>query len=144
MPWPRAYEGRPIWRRAGYTALHGAHLSSVPSGDQYANPASVPGCSLSVSSARKRSRAERLAAPLGVSRAARVAVSCRSSTSGHRASSSKYTRGQSLKTGSLSRLFGSVETTAKCVLMGHAHCRTRLSRCSATAFQWGHSHAGGS
>ncbi len=43
-----------------------------------------------------------------------------------------------------SRLFGSMKTTAKCVLMGHAHCRTRLSRHSAAAFQWGHSHAGGS
>ncbi len=45
---------------------------------------------------------------------------------------------------SLSRLFGSAETTAKCVSMGHAHCRTRLEWCSAAAFQWGHSHAGGS
>ncbi len=73
MPWPRTYEGRPLWGRAGYTALHGAHLSSVPSGDQSANPASVPGRSgfqralLSVSSARKRSGAERLAARGGKS-----------------------------------------------------------------------------
>ncbi len=52
---------------------------------------------------------------LGASRAARAAVPCRSSTSGHRASSFKYTRGQSWETGSLNRLFGSVETTAKCV-----------------------------
>ncbi len=150
MPWPRSYEGRPLWGRAGYTALHGARLSSVPSGDQYANPASVPGHSslqravLSVSSARKHSGAERLAALLGVSRAARAAVPCRSSTSGHRASSSKYTRGQSRETASLSRLFGSVVSTAKCVSMGHAHCKTRLSRRSDAAFQRGHSHAGGS
>ncbi len=34
--------------------------------------------------------------------------------------------GQSRETGSLSRLFGSMETAAKCVSMGHAHCRTRL------------------
>ncbi len=108
MPRPRTGEGRPLWGRAGYTALHGAHLSSVPTGDQSANPASVPGRSglqralLSVSSAQK----------------------C--SASGHRASSSKYTRGQSWETGSLSRLFGSMETAAKCVSMGHAHCRTRL------------------
>ncbi len=67
--WPRALEGRPLWERVEYTALHGARLSSVPSGDQSANPASVPGRSglqralLSVSSARKRSGAERLAAP---------------------------------------------------------------------------------
>ncbi len=69
MPWPRTYEGRPLWGRAEYTALHGARLSSVPSGDQPANPASVPGRSglqralLSVSSARKRSGAERLTTP---------------------------------------------------------------------------------
>ncbi len=64
--------------------------------------------------------------PLRVSRADRAAGPCRSSASGHRASSSKYTRGQSWETGSLSRLFGSMETAAKCVSMGHAHCRTRL------------------
>ncbi len=45
---------------------------------------------------------------------------------GHRASRSKYTRDQSRETDSLSRLFGSMETAAKCVSMGHAHCRTRL------------------
>ncbi len=143
MPWPRTYEGRPLWGRAGYTALHGARLSSVPSGDQCANPASVPGRSslqravLSVSSARKHTGAEMFAALLGVSRAARAVVPCRSSASGHRASSSKYTIGQSRETGSLSRLFGSVVSTAKCVLMGHAHCKTRLSRCSDAAFQRG-------
>ncbi len=129
---PRTYEGRPLWGRAVYTALHGARLSSVPSGDQSANPASVPGRSglqrafLSVSSAQKCSGAGRLATPSGVSRAARSAVPCRSSTPGHRASRSKYTRDQSRETGSLSRLFGSMETAAKCVSMGHAHCRTRL------------------
>ncbi len=69
MPRSRTGEGRPLWGRAGYTALHGARLSSVPSGDQSANPASVPGRSglqralLSVSSAQKCSGAERLAAP---------------------------------------------------------------------------------
>ncbi len=56
---PRTYEGRPLWERAVYTALHGVRLSSVPSGDQSANPASVPGRSglqralLSVSSTQK-------------------------------------------------------------------------------------------
>ncbi len=101
MPWPRTYEGRPLWGSAGYKALHGPRFSSVPLGDQSAKPASVPGRSglqralLSVSSARKRSGAERLAAPLGVYRAARTAIPCRPSASGHRASSSKYTRGQS-------------------------------------------------
>ncbi len=89
---PRTYEGRPLWGRAVYTALHGARLSSVPSGDQSANPASVPGCSglqrafLSVSSAQKCSGAGRLATPSGVSRAARSAVPCLSSVPGHRAS----------------------------------------------------------
>ncbi len=64
---PRTYEGRPLCGRAVYTALHGARLSSVPSGDQSANPASVPGRSgfqralLSVSSAQKCSGAGRLA-----------------------------------------------------------------------------------
>ncbi len=128
---PRTYEGRPLWGRAVYTALHGARLSSVPSGYQSANLASVPGRSglqrafLSVSSAQK-CNAGRLATPSGVSRAARSAVPCRSSAPGHRASRSKYTTDQSRETGSLSRLFGSMETAAKCVSMGHAHCRTRL------------------
>ncbi len=82
---PRTYEGRPLWGRAVYTALHGARLSSVPSGDQSANPASVPGRSgfqqafLSVSSAQKCSGAGRLATPSGVPRAARSAFPCRSS-----------------------------------------------------------------
>ncbi len=86
---PGLLRAGPLWGRAEYTASHGARLSSVPSGDQSANPASVPGRSglqralLSVSSARKRSGAERLATPSGVSRAARSAVSCRSSASGH-------------------------------------------------------------
>ncbi len=53
--------------------------------------------------------AGRLATPSGVPRAARSAVPCRSSAPGHRASRSKYTRDQSRETGSLSRLFGSVE-----------------------------------
>ncbi len=126
MPRPRTGEGRPLWGRAGYTALHGACLSSVPSGDQSANPASVPGRSglqralLSVSSTQKCSEAGRLATPSGVSRAARLAVPCRSSAPGHRASRSKYTRGQSRETGSLSKLSGSVGAPAKRVLLGPA------------------------
>ncbi len=43
MPTVQGLEGRPLWGRAVYTALHGACLSSVPSGDQSANPASVLG-----------------------------------------------------------------------------------------------------
>ncbi len=108
-----------------------------------ANPARVPGRSglprvpLSALSARKRSGAESLATPSGISRAA-TSVACRSSVSGHRSSSSKHTRGQSRETGSLSRLFSSVETTAKCISLGPADCRERLSysiRRSAATFQ---------
>ncbi len=83
MPMVQGLEGRPLWGRAVYTALHGARLSSVPSGDQSANPASVLGHSglqralLSVSSAQKCSGDGRLATPSGVSRAARSAVPCR-------------------------------------------------------------------
>ncbi len=119
-------EGRPLWGRAVYTALHGARLSSVPSGDQSANPASVLGHSglqralLSVSSAQKCSGDGRLATPSGVSRAARSAVPCRSSVPGHRASRSKYTRGQSQETGSLSKSPGGVGALAKRVLLGSA------------------------
>ncbi len=124
--WPRALEGRPLWGRVEYTALHGARLSSVPSGDQSTNPASVPGHSglqralLSVSSAQKCSGAGRLATPSGVFRAARSTVSCRSPTSGHRASRSKYTRGQSRETGSLSRSPDGVGALAKHVSLGPA------------------------
>ncbi|KAI2666970.1 Dual-specificity RNA methyltransferase RlmN [Labeo rohita] len=73
------------------------------------------------SSARKRSGAGELAT------VASSAISCRSSITGHRTTSSNNTRGQSRETGSLSRLFGSVETTAKCICLGPAHCRARLS-----------------
>ncbi len=140
----RTVEGGPYWGRAGCTALHGVRLSSAPSGDRSANPARVPGRSglprvpFSVLSARKRSGAESLATPSGISRAATSVASCRSSVSGHRSSSSKHTRGQSRETGSLSRLFSSVETTAKCISLGPADCRERLSysiRRSAATFQ---------
>ncbi len=123
---PRTYEGRPLWGRAVYTALHGARLSSVPSGDQSANPASVPGCSglqrvlLSVSSAQKCSGAGRLATPSGVSRAARSAVSCQSPALGLKASLSKYTRDQARETGSLSRPPGGLGAPAKHVSLGSA------------------------
>ncbi len=56
---------------------------------------------LSVSSTWKHSGTERLAVPSGVHRAVRAAIPCRSSASGHRASSSKHTRVQSQETGSL-------------------------------------------
>ncbi len=79
-------------------------------------------------STRERSGAESLATPLRVSRAA----SC-----------SKHTRSQSRETGSISILFSSVETTAKCISVGPSECRKRLShsvRRSATAFQRVFSH----
>ncbi len=78
---------------------------------------------ISVSSARKRSGAEMLATPSGVSAAASLAFSCRCAVPGYQTSRSYYTRGQSRETGSLSTLSGSVETTAKCVSMGPAYCR---------------------
>ncbi len=136
--WPRAFEGRPLWGKAGYTALHGACLYSVPSGDRSANPASVPGCS-------GLQRALLSVLPPGNMAELRGSPPiCGSleqleqfpSASGQRASS----RAQSPETGSISRLFGSVKTTAKCVSMGHAHCRRRY----VAAFQQSHSHSGGS
>ncbi len=117
-----------LWGRAVCTTSHGTRLSSVPSGDRSANPA-TDGASgrsglqralLSVSSTRKRSRTERLAAPSRVSRAARSDVPCWSSASGHRASSSKHIRGQSRETGSFSRSPGGVGSPAKHVSLGPA------------------------
>ncbi len=136
-----------------YTSSYGARLSSVPSGDQSVNIA-TPGASghsglqqahLSAF-ALKRSGPERLATSKEVFKAARSSIFCRSSASGHRASHSKYTRGQSRETGSLSRLSGSVEASAKCVSLGPAHCRKRLHdsvRVSSASIQQGVSHSGG-
>ncbi len=59
--------------------------------------------STSQSSARKRSGAEMLATPSGVSRAASSAFSCRCAVPGYQTGRSDYTRGQSPETGSLSR-----------------------------------------
>ncbi len=79
-PWPRTYEGRPCWRRVAYTTAYGSRLSSMPSWDRSANPATfgVPGRSyllrayIPVSSTRKCSGTGMLASPLGVSRADRL------------------------------------------------------------------------
>ena len=151
MLWLRTSEGRPLWGRAVYITLHGARLSSVPSGDRSANPASVPGriglrrALLSVT-ARKRSGAKRLATSWEVSRAASSAVSCRCAASGHRANCSDDTRDQSREADSLSRLFGSVKTTAKCVSVGPAHCSERPQnpvRFSSASIQRGFFHPGG-
>ncbi len=108
----------------GKSGVH--RITRCPSGDQSANPASVLGHSglqrafLSVSSAQKCSGAGKLATPSGVSRAARSAVPCRSSVPGHRASRSKYSRGQSRETGSLSKSSGGVGALAKRVLLDPA------------------------
>ncbi len=87
-----------------------------------------------------------LATPSGVSGTASSAVPCRGAIPGHRTSRSEYTRGLSRETGSLSRLFGSVETTAKCVSVGPAHCRERLQNpvwFSSASIQRDESHSGG-
>ncbi len=122
--WPRTYEGDPYWGGAVYTAFHGARLASVPSRDWSANPAGVPGrsrsrrASFSVLSSWRRSGAEKLVTSLEVSTAVRSVVPCRCATSGLRSSRSYYIRGQSRETDSLSRLLGSVKTTAKCSSLG--------------------------
>ncbi|KAL0168374.1 hypothetical protein M9458_036596, partial [Cirrhinus mrigala] len=144
-------EGSPIWGEAGRTALFGVRFFSVPSGGRSANPAGASGRSgllrafASVSSARRRSGAGELTTPKGVSGAASTGASCRETVIGHRTSGSNNTRGQSRETGSLSRSFGIVETTAQCVCMGPVYCRARLShsvRRSSSAVQWGFSHSG--
>ncbi|KAI2645233.1 Transposon Ty3-G Gag-Pol polyprotein [Labeo rohita] len=128
----RTAEGSPIWGEAGCTASFGVRRPPVPSGGRLANPASASGrsdlqqASASVSSARKRSGAGELATPEGVSGAASSGASCRETVTGHCSSGSSNTRGQSRETGSLSRSFGSVETTAQCVCLGPAYCRNRL------------------
>ncbi|KAL0186034.1 hypothetical protein M9458_017704, partial [Cirrhinus mrigala] len=106
------------WLRAALTQEERSTLHSlVPLADQSANPAGAPASSClqraltSVSSARKLIGAEELATPAGVSKAGSLAISCRSSVTGHRTSSSNNTRGHSRETGSLSRLCGSVKTT---------------------------------
>ncbi len=61
---------------------------------------------------------------------------CRSQAgSGHRFSCSNYTRDQSLETDSLSRLFSSRDTTAKCVSVGIV-----FSRLSTSALKQDHSY----
>ncbi len=105
---PRTSEGTPHWGRAVHTSAYGARLSSVPSGDCYISPATRGGSghsdiqrvSLSAS-AWNRSGSERLATSKKVLKTVRSAVPCRVSTSGHCASSSKHSRGQSRETGSL-------------------------------------------
>ncbi len=146
-------EGRPLWGRAVHTSVYGAHLSSVPSGDRSVFPATLGASGHSdlqqisfSASVQKRSGPERFATSEKVFRTARSAIPCRSSASGHRASSFKHTRGQSRETGSLSTFYGSVETSAKCISMGFAQSRERVQdsvRVSSASVQWGISHSGG-
>ncbi len=122
----RTYEGRPPWGRAVYTALHGARLSSVPSGDQSANPAVFQGAAVS-SERFSQSLPPRNVAELGGSPPLRGSLEQLDRPSpagppfqGHRASRSKYTRGQSQETGFLSKSSGGVGALAKRVLLGPA------------------------
>ncbi len=94
---PGLLRAGPLWERAVYTSLYGARISSVPSGDRSANPVVFQGVAVSrerfsQSPPEKLSGTGRLATSSDVFKAARLAFSCRSSVSGHRASSSKYTR----------------------------------------------------
>ncbi len=114
----RTYEGRPPWGRAVYTALHGARLSSVPSGDQSANPAVFQGAAV-FSERFSQSLPPRNVAELGGSPPLRGSLE-QLDRPGHRASRSKYTRGQSQETGFLSKSSGGVGALAKRVLLGPA------------------------
>ncbi len=136
-----------------HTSEYGARLSSVPSGDRSVTPA-ILGASrhsnlqrvLLLASTQKRSSPERLATSKNILTTDRSAVSCRVSISGHQTSSSEHPRGQSQETGSLSTFSGSVETSAKCISMGPAHCRKRVLdsvRISPASVQWDISHPSG-
>ncbi len=91
------YEGRPLWGRVVYTALHGARLSSVPSGVSLLTLPVFQGAAVS-SERFSQSLPPRNVAELGGSPPLRgsleqlVGRPCRSSVPGHRASRSKYTR----------------------------------------------------
>ncbi len=110
VPAPCFNEGRPLWGRAAYTRYT---VSVSPQCPQEIGLPTLPrtvfqGAAISSehtsqSSARKRSGAEMLATPSGVSRAASSAFSCRCAVPGYQTVRSDYTRGQSPETGSLSR-----------------------------------------
>lgn len=68
-----------------------------------------------------------------------------SATSGHQTGFSSYTRDQSRKTGSLCRIFGCVENSAKHISMGAADHRKGLQNSfwfSSTQVQWDPTHSG--
>ncbi len=122
----RTSEGRPLW---GRKELQGAYLSPVPS---------------TLRSVRRKGT-ETHVTPEGVYKTDSSDPAWRCAVTGVRATVSN-TRGQPREAGSLSRLFGSVDTTAKCVSMGPADCRKGVSnsvRFSTTAFQRRDSHTGG-
>ncbi len=149
----RATGGRPLWGRALHTSEYGARLSSVSSGDRSVTPA-ILGASrhsnlqrvLLLASTQKHSSPESLATSKNILTTDRSAVFCRVSIWGHQTSSSEHPRGQSQETGSLSTFSGSVETSAKCISMGPAHCRKRVQdsvRISPASVQRDISHPGG-
>ncbi len=122
----RTSEGRPLW---GRKELQGAYLSPVPS---------------TLRSVRRKGT-ETHVTPEGVYKTDSSGSAWRCTITGVRATVSN-TRGQPRETGSLSRLFGSMETTARCISMGPADCRKGVSnsvRLSTTALQRRDSHTGG-
>ncbi len=122
----RTSEGRPLW---GREELQGAYLSPVPS---------------TLRSVRRKGTETRVT-PEGVYKTDSSGPAWRCAVTGVRATASN-TRGQPREAGSLSRLFSSVETTAKCVSMGPSDCRKWVSNSvhfSTAALQRRDSHAGG-
>ncbi len=83
--------------------------------------------SSSLISARNCSGAESLATLSGVSRAANMVVSCRSSISGHRSSSSNHTRGWPERLAPLVDYLAAWKLLPNVSRMGPADCRERLT-----------------
>ncbi len=131
MPKPRTGEGRPLWGRAVYTALHTVPVS--PQCPQKISLLTLPvfqGAAVS-SECFSQSLPPRNVAELGGSPPLRGSLEQLDRPSpaglhsrGHRASRSKYTRGQSRETGSLSRPPGGLGAPAKRVSLGF--CLSRL------------------
>ncbi len=122
----RTYEGRPPWGRAVYTALHGARLSSVPSGDQSANPAVFQGAAVS-SERFSQSLPPRNVAELGGSPPLRGSLEQLDRPSpagppfqGTELAALSTPEAQSQETGFLSKSSGGVGALAKRVLLGPA------------------------
>ncbi len=123
MPRPRTVEGGPCWGRAGCTALHGVHSPQRPLEIVLPTLPEFQGTAVS------RECLSQFLPPRNV---AELRASPRLQ------GSPEQLRRLSRETGSLSRLFSSVQTTAKCISLGPADCRERLSysvRRSAATFQ---------